>query len=182
MNDINEARQDIARRTKRGISFICASIILWAAISVVWIAPVQSIAARNLLTFCCAAPLMPLAYLISRMNKAEFTVRGNPLNNLGLLFSLNQFAYLLIAIWAFAGAPERMVMIIAVIFGAHLMPFSWLYQSKAYMVMSVVIPVAVTVVGWGLGRENLYLIPLMMVGAEIVFSIWLSRENRQTTV
>jgi hypothetical protein len=85
--------------------------------------------------------------------------------------------YLLIAVWTFAGAPEHMVMIIAVIFGAHLLPFSWLYRSRAYLVMSVVISLGATALGWGLPGEQHFAIPMFMVIAEAVFSIWLFLEK-----
>lgn len=34
---INEMRLDIARRNKKGISFILASVILWVGILVIWL-------------------------------------------------------------------------------------------------------------------------------------------------
>ncbi|HBN95089.1 MAG TPA: hypothetical protein DDZ66_02220, partial [Firmicutes bacterium] len=125
-------RRDLASRTKRGLHFIIASIVLWTGILLVWLLPVESVLTRNLLTFFCTAPLMPLAFLISKVLKAEFSAKDNALNNLGILFSINQFLYILIAMWAYAAAPTNMVMILAMIFGAHLLPFSWLYQSRAY--------------------------------------------------
>lgn len=174
---IDEMRTDLSSRTKRGISFILASIILWMGITVVWLLPIENILMQNLLTFCCSAPLMPIAFAFSKLIKADFSVKDNPLNNLGILFSINQMLYLLIAIWAFSGAPEKMVMIIGVIFGAHLLPYSWLYNSKAYLVMSIIIPVLVTALGWNLSREQIFLIPGTMVLAEVAFTLWLAREN-----
>ena len=174
----DEMRIDMARRGKRGLSFILASIIIWAIISMVWLLPLPNIPTRNFLTFCFAAPLIPLAFVMSRVIKAEFSVKGNLLNNLGILFSFNQLLYLLIAIWAFSGAPGKMVMIIAVIFGAHLLPFSWLYKSRAYLVMSILIPVLTTGVGWNLNAGQLFIIPIVMLFVEILFSAWLFIENR----
>lgn len=107
----------------------------------------MSIAARNLFTFSCSAPLIPIAYFISKLIKSDFKGGGNPLNNLGLLFTLNQILYILIAMWVFNAMPEKMLMVYAMIFGAHLLPFGWLYCSKAYYVFSVIIPVCVLVLG-----------------------------------
>jgi len=174
---IDDMRTDIARRSRSGLPFILASVVLWSAIALVWLSPLQSIAAKNLLTFCCAVPLMPLAFAISRVIKAEFSPKDNPLHALGILFSINQVLYLLIAIWAFAGAPAHMVMIIAVIFGAHLLPFSWLYRSRAYLVMSVVIAIGATALGWGVPEEQRFIVPAFMVLAEVAFSIWLFFEK-----
>jgi len=99
-----------------------------------------------------------------------------------MLFSINQVLYLLIAVWAFAGVPEKLVMIIAVIFGAHLLPFSWLYRSSAYRVMSVIIPLGAVALGWGLPSNQIVVVPGFMVLAGAVFSLWLFLENKESTV
>lgn len=176
---INEMRLDIAKRNKKGISFIFASIVLWMGILVIWLLPIKDVLTRNLFTFFCTAPLVPLAFLISKIIKAEFSAKDNPLNNLGILFSINQFLYILIAMWSYAAAPTKMVMILAIIFGAHLLPFSWLYRSKAYMVMSIIIPIVILGVGSNLKAEHTYIVPGIMIVFEIVFATWLSLENRK---
>lgn len=40
-----------------------------------------------------------------------------------------------------------MVMVFAMVFGAHLLPFSWLYMSKAYMIFAIAIPVISLILG-----------------------------------
>jgi hypothetical protein len=177
---INEARNDLAKKSKRGISFILASIIIWCAISIVWLLPIQNVLARNFLTFCCAAPLLPLSFLISKVIKSEFSAKDNPLNGLGILFSVNQVIYLVIAIWAYTAAPYNMVMIMAIIFGAHLLPFSWLYKSKAYLLMSIIIPISVIFLGWKGSMSEVVRIPIFMVFTEIVFSGLLYWEIKST--
>jgi fumarate reductase subunit D len=62
------------------------------------------------------------------------------------------------------------------IFGAHLMPFSWLYQSKSYMVLSIVIPILALIVG--LMYPPLVL-AIMMVIIEGVFSACLYMECKK---
>ncbi len=177
---VDEMRADIAMRSKRGISFILASILLWAGISIIWMLPIPNTLTSNFLTFCLTAPLVPLAYAISRVIKAEFSSSGNPLNNLGILFSIGQMLYLPIAIWAFSGAPDKMVMIVAIIFGAHLLPFSWLFKSRAYLVAAVFIPILITGVGWNLAETRTFVIPLVMLTIELLFAALLCMENRRS--
>ncbi len=66
---------------------------------------------------------------------------------MGILFSANQLLYLLIAMWIYPTIPDKMPMVIAIIFGAHLMPFSWLYKSKVYLLFSIVIPFLALFIG-----------------------------------
>ncbi|MBM7616294.1 DUF7010 family protein [Alkaliphilus hydrothermalis] len=176
---VEELRIDIAKRNKSGIAFILASIIIWTGILVVWRLPIDNIVTQNLLTFMLTTPMMPLAFVISKIIKAEFSAKNNPLHNLGFLFSMNQMLYVLIAMWAYNAAPENMVMILAIIFGAHLMPFGWLYKSKAYTVMSVIIPLGILIVGFNLKQDQIYVIPCVMLGLEIIFSLWLAIENKK---
>lgn len=84
--------------------------------------------------------------------------------------------YLLIAIWIYPTLPEKMLMIIAMIFGAHLLPYGWLYKSKSYIVFAILIPVVSLIIGVNFEP---YVIAIMMIGIEIIFSISLILENRK---
>ncbi|MFA6942064.1 MAG: hypothetical protein WCQ54_13975, partial [Clostridiaceae bacterium] len=96
--NLEEMRKDCSVKQKNGIHFILASIIIWTAVLIIHLTDMP-ILSKNLFTFCCTAPLMPLAYLISKIIKVDFQNKDNPLTNLGILFSLNQILYLLIAMW-----------------------------------------------------------------------------------
>lgn len=168
-------RTDSAIKQKKGLHFILASIIIWSAVTIVHMTSLP-ILTKNLLTFCFTAPLLPLAYLISKAIKVDFTNKNNPLTQLGLLFSFNQMLYLLIAMWIYPTLPEKMIMVIAMIFGAHLLPYAWLYQSKSYMIMSITIPLVALFVG------ILYpptMVGLLMIGMVILFSGMLIFEVRK---
>ena len=131
---------------------------------------------KNMLTFCATAPLVPIAYLISRLIKVEFSDRKNPLNQLGLLFSLNQMIYLLIAMWVYSAVPDKMVMVIAMIFGAHLLPYAWLYSSRIYGIMSIIVPISALIVGINF---EAYILAILMLIYEVVFSLVLAMEVKK---
>ncbi|PIA85916.1 hypothetical protein ADO07_00472 [Streptococcus parauberis] len=40
-----------------------------------------------------------------------------------------------------------MVMVYAMVFGAHLLPYSWVYKSATYQVFAVIIPVLSLILG-----------------------------------
>ena len=173
--NLEDLRIDCAIKQKRGIHFISASIVIWLLVMMVQFLDLP-ILTKNLLTFCCTAPLLPLAFLMSKLLKIQFQDKSNPLNNLGILFSINQILYLLIAMWIYPTVPEKMLMVIAMIFGAHLLPYSWLYKSKTYMIMSVLIPIASLIVGCNSTR---LILALMMLVFEIIFTALLIIENRK---
>jgi hypothetical protein len=170
--NLEEMQSDCADKQKKGLHFILASVIIWSAVLAVHLTSLP-ILTKNLLTFCLTAPLMPLAYLISRLIQVDFTNKGNPLTRLGILFSANQMLYLLIAMWVYPTVPEKMVMVLAMIFGAHLLPYSWLYQSKSYLGLSILIPVVALVVGVNFPP---YAVAGLMIMFEIIFSLLLIGE------
>jgi hypothetical protein len=62
------------------------------------------------------------------------------------------------------------------IFGAHLLPYSWLYRSRSYAIFSVVIPLAALIVGVNFPA---YAVAGMMIAIEVIFSLLLSIEVRR---
>lgn len=173
--DIKALRMDSAIKQKKGLHFILASVILWSALTVLHATDLP-VLTKNLYTFFITAPLMPLAFLISKLIQVDFQNKSNPLTNLGILFSMNQMLYLIIAMWLFSAVPDKMLMVIAMIFGAHLLPYGWLYMSKSYMVLSVFIPIFALIIG--LNFEP-YILAMSMIVIETIFSLvlWLEVQN-----
>jgi hypothetical protein len=172
---LEEYRLDCAVKQQRGLHFILASVVIWCAVLVIHLTALP-ILSKNLFTFCATAPLLPLAFAISKVIGVDFQNKGNPLTNLGILFSANQMLYLLIAMWVYPTVPEKMVMVIAMIFGAHLLPYAWLYKSKVYGAAAGAIPILALVVGLNFTPVVL---AAMMIGIEILFSLALVIENRK---
>lgn len=170
---LHELRADCGKRQKRGLHFIIASVFIWTAVLLIHISDLP-ILDKNLYTFFCSAPLVPLAYFISKLIGIDFKSRENPLSNLGLLFTLNQLLYILIAMWAYSAVPEKMLMVYAMIFGAHLLPFGWLYRSRAYYVFSIIVTAAVFILGLCFSAAA---VAIFMVINEAVLSVCLIAEN-----
>ena len=172
---LEELKKDCSIKQKKGIHFIIASVIIWGMVLVVQLTNLPMLT-KNFLTFCCTAPLLPLSFLISKILKIQFQDKSNPLNNLGILFSANQMIYLLIAMWIYPTLPDKMLMVIAMIFGAHLLPFGWLYNSKTYMVLSIIIPIMALMIGQNCENS---ILAIMMIIIEVIFSILLFVENKK---
>ena len=172
--DLDALRKDCARKQKKGLPFILTSVLIWTGILCVHLTGLP-IVTKNLLTFCCAAPLVPIAFLVSKLIGVDFQGKDNPLTRLGLLFTVNQIVYLLIAMWVYNAVPDKMLMVFAMIFGAHLMPYSWLYLSKSYFAFSIAVPVLALIVGLMFPP---FVLAAVMIGVEILFCILLCLEVR----
>lgn len=164
--NLDELRLDCAITQKKGIHFIIASIFIWIAVTVIHLTSLP-ILTKNFYTFCATAPLMPIAFVISKLIKVDFTHKSNPLTKLGMLFSLNQILYLIIAMWVYSTSPKHMVMVLAIIFGSHLLPYGWLYKSLSYKIISVFVSIAALIIGV---IFEPYVLAITMVAIEIIFS------------
>ena len=78
--------------------------------------------------------------------------------------------------WIYSTIPEKMLMVIAMIFGAHLMPYSWLYKSRSYFALLIIIPVVALIVGL---KFEPFILAIVMILFEVLFSILLICEIKK---
>ena len=174
--NFNELRREAQVIQMKGAPYMMASVFLWTCATICRILPV-SLYMKNLLTFCCPMLLVPLALLFSKMIGADiFKKTDNPVNKLGILCTCNQLLYLLIVMWAFSMKPEVMMMLFAMVFGAHLLPFSWVYESKTYLVMSIVTTLGSLLTACVFGEV---VMGVFMVICQIITSVLLLAECRK---
>ena len=173
--NLEDLRNDIALKQKKGLPFICASVVIWLLILIVIMLDLPQ-DKENFLAFCCSAPLMPISWVISKVLKVDIFDKSNPLGNVGFLFTCNQFLYLLIVMWVFNAVPDKMVMVYAMVFGAHLLPYSWLYKSISYRVFSIVIPITALIVGC---MFSAFSVAITLLVVECIFVIALFVELRK---
>ncbi|MBR6403417.1 MAG: hypothetical protein IKS48_08540 [Eubacterium sp.] len=171
---LNELKKDAQLTQKKGLPFMMASVLIWSLVLIVQFMDKDQVT-KNLYTFMCSCFLMPLAIAFSKLVKADiFAKSSNPINKLGFLCTMNQTLYLIIVMWAYSKNPDAMVMLYAMVFGAHLLPFGWVYDSKAYMIISIIetIGALVTALVWG----NIIAVSFMIV-MEVILCIFLFEEN-----
>ena len=148
---LNELRKDAAIIQRRGLPFMMASVVLWTAIMISSIV-MDNIYSMNFFVFMTSAFLMPLATIFGKLIGADiYRKSNNPINRLGFICNLNQILYLPIAMWSFSDHPESMLLIYAIIFAAHLLPFSWVYDSRIYFYGSVIESVGVIFIAYAFG-------------------------------
>lgn len=172
---LDELRDDITIKQKKGLPFIIASVIIWFLISLVSLLDIN-IEMKNILVFCCSTPLVPISWFIGKKLSVDIFSKENPLGNLGFLFTMNQMLYILIVMWVFNAVPEKMIMVYAMVFGAHLLPYSWLYKSRGYAIFSIFIPILSLILG---NLYNGFILSFTLVLVEIVFVITLFIELKQ---
>ena len=174
-NDFYELKRESQRKQKKGLPFIMSSVILWTLITILQATDLR-LGLKNLFTFCCAALLLPLAALFAKVIRSDtFKKSVNPFDKLGILCTVNQVLYILIVMWAFDRKPEAMMMLFAMVFGAHLLPFGWLYDSKAYLIAAVLGSIGPLILAMTLGN---FATGIFMTLLELVLTIMLFHEMK----
>ena len=175
--DLETLRNDIVIKQKKGLPFIGASVVIWLLILIVIMLDLPQ-DKENLFVFCCSCPLLPISWLIGKVLKVDIFDKSNPLGNVGFLFTCNQFLYLLIVMWVFSAVPDKMVMIYAMVFGAHLLPYSWLYKSLSYRIFSITIPIVALIIGC---IFSAFFVAVTMLIIEVIFVVVLFVEVNMFT-
>lgn len=176
-NVIEEMKTDSIRKQKNGLHFIVISIVIWFVIMMVHLSGLP-LEVKNVITFCCSIPLVPGALVMAKILKVDFQNKENPLTKLGMILALNQMIYMLIAMWIFYMIPEYLVMVYAIIVGAHFLPYGWLYRSKIYTSFSIVMPVVCFLLGM---RFTPWMVAAAFVIMEVVLCAGLLLELRKNT-
>ena len=174
--DFAELRREASILQKKGAPFMMASVVIWTLVAITRVMPVD-IMTKNMYTFYCPGMLLPCVFIFSKIIGAHpFAKLKNPFNRLGFLCTMNQMLYLLIVMWAFNQKPDAMLMLFAMVFGAHLLPFSWAYNSKIYLVMAIVDTFGSMIISIFL--PEVY-VCIFMVICQIVMSVFLLTECKK---
>lgn len=171
-----ELRADLTRRTGRGINAIVAGIGLWS----VFTALGAVVPNEFVLALCYvfgAGLLFPLSLLVARAMKLDTFAKGNPLAPLAGLTGTLQLLFTPLMIGATFLVPAAVPWFLAVLVGAHFLPFSWLFASKAYVFAAVAMPVLAGLAGWLLPTLVPIVAPAAVVAVLVVTAIMLAREN-----
>lgn len=174
---LSELLDDISIQQKKGLSFILASICIWIVITVISFLPIE-LMYRNIAVLSCGALLFPVSIFWSKVINVNMFYKDNPLINGLLIATNNQILYLLICIILLIKAPALVLPAYALIYGAHLLPYSFFYQSKAYKNITIFICAAIMVVLVFL-RLDVRLVPIIVEIGVILLAIFLNNEIKQ---
>lgn len=160
-------QHEVIIENKNGVNFIVAASICWLLISINWLLPFSE-QNKAIYTFFCTAPMMPLAFLFSKVFKTTWKVKNNPLNELGLWLNFAQLFYFPFVFIFFAQYTDQFVMAFAIITGAHFFPYAWFYRTKSYAIMAGVISLVSALIGTQI-TDN----PSFLIAAFMTVSLWL---------
>jgi hypothetical protein len=175
-DELDRLRFELSVKAKNGIDFIIAATIVWSVITCIWLTQ-YSHYNKSVLTFIAGGPMLPLAFLFSKIFKTTWTLKHNPLNGLGLWLNFAQLFYFPILVFTLIRMPEHFVLMYVIITGAHFFPYAWYYNTKAYAVMAGVIAIGSMIISLSISEQQLYFIPFFMVMSLAILAIWVYSDS-----
>ena len=166
---------EFAVKQKKGLPFIMASAILWFIMLIAFLTNLN-LATKNIIAMCCSALLMPVGMLFGKILKVDMFFKDNPFSSLSVVAALNQLMYLPIVLWTMYAVPDKMIMVYAIVVGAHFLPYYWIYFSPTYFYASIIIPIVSLIFGIYFSQV---IVCVAFIAFDILICILLCLENKQ---
>lgn len=154
---LDELRDELSIKSKNGFDFTLAASIIWLVIAYLWTLKLKSYD-KSIIVFIVGAPLLPLAFLFSKLFKTNWKIPNNRLQPLGLWLNFAQLLYFPFLVLILIKMPDYFIVTYAIITGGHLFPYAWLYKTNWYAIFAVVIVLGVLLLGLNLPNDKMYVI------------------------
>ncbi|OAV62356.1 DUF7010 family protein [Enteractinococcus helveticum] len=177
---LSHLRRDISQRTGRGLNAIVAGILLWTTFTILGTLITDTDILALVYVFG-AGVLFPLSLLVAKPLRLDPFAKGNPLGVLAGLLGAAQILFVPLMIGATLAVPAMVPWFLAVLVGAHFLPFSWVYDSRAYIFAAVSIPIVVGLIAWLLPSTVALTVPASVAVLLILTAVLLRGENTQTS-
>jgi len=156
---LDELRNGLSVKSKNGIDFTLAASIIWFVIVFLWRLEFKPYD-KAIFVFIAGGPLLPLAFLFSKLLKTNWKIKDNPLQPLGLWLNFAQLFYFPFLIFTMIKMPDYFIMTYAIITGGHLFPYAWFYRTNWYAIFAGIIVLGSLFLGLSLPNEKMYFVAL----------------------
>ena len=159
MESLNKLRDELSLKARNGIDFTLSATLIWLLVAVIWSLSIESYY-KSVLVFMVSSLLLPTALGLSKLLKTKWKIEENPLQPLGLWLNFAQLFYFPFLIFTLVKMPDYFIMTYAIITGAHLFPYAWLYKTKWYAIFAGVIAVGALILALILPSEQMFIVAL----------------------
>ena len=173
---VNDERLDLSRLTRKGIGMPMAGLLYWLVVAFV----LRRVEGSSALVWCfvLTGPVFPVGYVLTRIFGGDLFAKSESLTPLGIQLAALQLFYWPIIILVFRTVPEWTPFTMAVLFGSHFLPYSWLYRSRAYAFLSASVAVVLCVAVLATGSPLYRTVPLLTAACYAVAVLMLWHEVR----
>ncbi len=123
--------------------------------------------------------IFPTGVMLGALLRINVITRHNPLGTLGGLVAAVQAFFIPVFIVVYQFTPQYLPLTVGVLGGAHFLPYSWIYRSRAYIFVSVATGLASLAVSTVMLSSAYTLVPLA-IGVIFAGGVgWIRHENRR---
>jgi len=169
---LDELRIELSAKSKNGIDFTLSASIIWLVIVFIWRLGYKPYD-KSIFVFIAGGPLLPIAFLFSKLLKTEWKIKDNPLQPLGLWLNFAQLFYFAFLVLVLIKMPEYFIMTYAIITGAHLFPYAWFYKTNWYAIFAGLIVLGSLLLGLLLPNDKMYFVALFTSISLFILTIFL---------
>lgn len=169
------AREELARQTRRGIGNVVAYLLVWIALGALGLL-VQDRSQRALIYLIAAILMWPLSLATSRLLRGAQGLRENPLFGLALLAGASHILTIPLIVGAYLTTPAMMPLYLGVLLGAQLLINTWIYGSLAYLFASLGVVEVATLSGWLAPSAVHVTTPFLVAGVMVITMFFLLGE------
>lgn len=175
MDGVYQAKQALARSTKRGFPVILSGLLFWlAAGGAAFFLPEEAIVWVYVFG---VGVVFPLGILLARLMNIDLFAKGNPLGPLAGVIGAVQILFVPIVLMLVYYEPRWLPFVLGVLNGAHFLPYVWVYNSKTYLFHSVATTGIATVVGVAYMTSTFTVTPFAVAAVFVITLIGLWMES-----
>lgn len=172
MPDFTAAHAEVVAATRSGFAFLFSNGLGWLAVGVVALR--WSVARTATILIFMGFVTMPLALALRGLLGFPDHNPDNPLNQLALLVALTPTVAIPAVIVAYLKYPVYLPAVMAALLGGHFLPYTWIYQTRIYLVLGISVAIVPSVLMLILRERGFALGPLfvgaaLLIGALLVY-------------
>jgi hypothetical protein len=177
MNSVKEARHTLSLSTKRGLPLILAGLLFWLVAGLSgFILPEKVVVWVYIFG---VGVVFPLGILIAAILKIDIFAKGNPLGLLSGTIGGMQILFGPIIIMLYFESPQWIPFALGVLNGAHFLPYAWIYNSKTYLIHSIMTTVVAAGVGVAFLGSTFIVTPLAIAVIFVICIFGLLSESKR---
>ena len=174
---LTELQDQIISSARRGYPIlITGSAFFLVTASISQVVPLRTL---GLVWIFGMMVIFPTGVALGYVLKIKVMTRDNPLGTLGGLAAGVQAFFIPVFVVVYQFAPAYLPLVVGVLGGAHFVPYSWIYRSRAYLFVSLATAFASLVIGIGLVGSAYMLVPLAIGVVFAAGVAWIQFENKR---
>lgn len=178
---VEDARRDLARRSRHGLGNIVALLLFWTGLGVLGLV-VQQPPQRALMYLLVAILLWPTSLLVTRLTSHGPFRKDNILFSLTGLVAAQNIIFIPLLVGTYLTAPHIMPLNLSILLSAQFLLYIWIYNSFAYLFGSLGLLEVAVLIAWLAPGAAYLATPFMVAGVLAITTVLLlgtTADNKQ---